>query len=186
MPQLDGIALLQQLRAQPEFQQLPVVLLTARASDEERVHALNIQADDYLAKPFSVPELLARLKNLINRKPMVLPGELPSVAAMDAQGEKFLAKAKGIVEANMGANDFDVQVLAETMHMTQATLRRRFQEYMAVTPAVFIRNCRLERANQWYLQGEVRTLNELASKVGFKSASYFTRLYRAQYPDSLN
>ncbi|MDB5986457.1 MAG: chemotaxis protein CheY [Nevskia sp.] len=61
MPQLDGIGLLRQLRADPKLRELPVILLSARAGNDAQVDALGVGADDYLTKPFSASELLARV-----------------------------------------------------------------------------------------------------------------------------
>ena len=67
MPGLSGIELCRRLRARPQTQSLPIIMLTARGEESERVRGLATGADDYLVKPFSVPELLARIRALLRR-----------------------------------------------------------------------------------------------------------------------
>src|SRR5919112_2548216 len=67
LPGLSGIELCRRLRARPETRQLPIIMLTARGEESERVRGLSTGADDYIVKPFSVPELLARVKGLLRR-----------------------------------------------------------------------------------------------------------------------
>src|ERR671935_2328737 len=67
LPGLSGIELCRRLRARPETKQLPIIMLTARGEESERVRGLATGADDYIVKPFSVPELLARIRSLLRR-----------------------------------------------------------------------------------------------------------------------
>ena len=67
LPGLSGIELIRRLRARPETQQLPIIMLTARGEETERVRGLATGADDYIVKPFSVPELIARVRALLRR-----------------------------------------------------------------------------------------------------------------------
>jgi two-component system phosphate regulon response regulator PhoB len=67
LPGLSGIELVRRLRARPETKKLPVIMLTARGEEAERVRGLTTGADDYIVKPFSLPELLARIRALLRR-----------------------------------------------------------------------------------------------------------------------
>ena len=67
LPGLSGIELIRRLRAKPETRRLPIIMLTARGEEGERVRGLATGADDYIVKPFSVPELLARIRALLRR-----------------------------------------------------------------------------------------------------------------------
>ena len=79
LPGLSGIELCRRLRARPETKQLPIIMLTARGEESERVRGLATGADDYIVKPFSVPELLARVKGLLRR---ASPERLATVLTM--------------------------------------------------------------------------------------------------------
>ncbi len=67
LPGLSGIELCRRLRLRPETERLPVIMLTARGEESERVRGLSTGADDYVVKPFSVPELMARVKAMLRR-----------------------------------------------------------------------------------------------------------------------
>src|SRR6187200_1856789 len=79
LPGLSGIELCRRLRARPETRQLPIIMLTARGEESEKVRGLATGADDYIVKPFSVPELLARVKGLLRR---ASPEKIASVLAL--------------------------------------------------------------------------------------------------------
>src|SRR6218665_2888930 len=79
LPGLSGIELCRRLRARPETRQLPIIMLTARGEESERVRGLATGADDYIVKPFSVPELLARVRALLRR---AHPDRVASVLAI--------------------------------------------------------------------------------------------------------
>src|SRR5690606_27382323 len=77
LPGLSGIELCRRLRARADTKRLPVIMLTARGEEAERVRGLSTGADDYIVKPFSVPELLARVRSLLRRaKPEHLAARL--------------------------------------------------------------------------------------------------------------
>jgi two-component system phosphate regulon response regulator PhoB len=99
LPGLSGIELCRRLRARPETQELPIIMLTARGEESERVRGLSTGADDYIVKPFSVPELLARIRALLRRaKP-------ERVAAVLALGDLQLDREKKRVSRNGNAID---------------------------------------------------------------------------------
>ena len=84
LPGLSGIELIRRLRAKPETRRLPIIMLTARGEEAERVRGLATGADDYIVKPFSVPELLARIRALLRRsKPERVAALLSSPAALE-------------------------------------------------------------------------------------------------------
>jgi two-component system, OmpR family, phosphate regulon response regulator PhoB len=105
LPGLSGIELIRRLRARPETQALPIIMLTARGDEGERVRGLATGADDYVVKPFSVPELLARVRALLRRaKP-------ERVAAMLSAGDIELDRDKRRVsragrEIELGPTEF--------------------------------------------------------------------------------
>jgi two-component system phosphate regulon response regulator PhoB len=77
LPGLSGIELMRRLRQRPETADLPVIMMTARGEEDERIRGLKLGADDYVVKPFSVPELLARIRSLLRRaKPAAVASTL--------------------------------------------------------------------------------------------------------------
>lgn len=184
MPELDGIGLLSAIREHEVWKTLPVVLLTARSNDENRIQALRARANDVLAKPFNAQELLLKIDNLLTRESLVnrRPERTSFLQAdpetLGSSDQAFLAKATAIVQANMKEHAFDVAALAEALHMSLSTLRRRLEESAAQTPAQFIRQLRLDQAHQFIESKHFRTLAETAYAVGFSQPGYFSRLYK--------
>jgi DNA-binding response OmpR family regulator len=183
MPEMDGISLLEAIRNDETLNTMPVILLTARASDEDRLLALRAKADDFLAKPFNAEELGLKVSNLLERR-SAITAESRAVAAsevpapLDSVDAAFLEKAREITLQRLGEMDFDVDGLAEGLHMSRSTLRRHMEKAANMTPAQFIRQLRLELAHS-YITGQChRTLAETAFAVGFNHPGYFSKLYK--------
>lgn len=184
MPEMDGIRLLESIRSEEKWQWIPVVLLTAKAADEDRIQALRARADEYLAKPFNEEELRLKVANLLRRistqAPAVNHSEevQPKVLTTEEQASNFLKKARDRVLSNLAGSDFDVQALADAMHMSRSTLQRRIESEAAVTAAQFIRHIRLVQAHQFIVNKSHRTMAETAYAVGFSHPGYFSKLYK--------
>ena len=184
MPEMDGISLLEYIRNEDKLRYLPVIMLTARASDEDRLLALRAQADDFLAKPFNPEELSLKVSNLLTRQLRVAGSpEHSNVVSLETGQElksadaEFLVKATEITRQQLGNPDFDVDALAESLHMSRSTLQRHMKA-AAVSPAQFIRQLRLEAAHQLISSETHRTMAETAYAVGFSHPGYFSKLYK--------
>ena len=186
MPRRDGFSLLEALRADPETDFVPVILLTARAEAEDRLAGLGLGADDYVSKPFDALELSARIDNLIAMRhrlreryaiappPLETPSEKSDLASAD---QKFLDSLEAAVTAHLAEDDFDVNALAEAVGQSRSTLHRRLADLLDETPSAFLRRRRLERGAQ-LLSQHVGTVSEVAYAVGFKSISHFSSSFK--------
>jgi two-component system phosphate regulon response regulator PhoB len=105
LPGISGIELCRRLRARPETERVPVVMLTARGEEQERIRGLGTGADDYVVKPFSVPELMARVRALLRRaKPETLSSTL---AAGDLSLDREMHRVRrGSRELHLGPTEF--------------------------------------------------------------------------------
>ncbi len=95
LPGVSGVELARELKSAPDTRDLPIIMVTARTEEEDRVRGLNIGADDYVTKPFSFPELIARIKAVLRR---TLPGgetEKLSVGGLEVDGASQRVTAKG-------------------------------------------------------------------------------------------
>ncbi|MFN8589254.1 MAG: response regulator [Candidatus Eisenbacteria bacterium] len=202
MPEMDGFALVAAMRADPELDFMPVILLTAAASEASRIAGLEGGADDYLTKPFAVRELRARIARALESRRRLrdrvaraaaeaavygtepasepAPG-LPSAAqARTAVDSAFVRRLREVIESRMGDEDFDVDRLAEAMGMGRTLLFQRTGELLDETPMALVMNHRLERAAQ-LLRGGEGQVGEVAYAVGFRSVSHFTRRFRERF-----
>jgi two-component system phosphate regulon response regulator PhoB len=95
LPGVSGVELARELKNNAQTQDIPIIMVTARAEEEDRVRGLNIGCDDYVSKPFSFPELIARIKAVLRR---TLPGgeqEKLAVAGLEVDGASQRVTAKG-------------------------------------------------------------------------------------------
>ena len=186
MPKMDGYALSKQLRGDEKTSHIPIIMLTARAEETDKIAGLEIGVDDYLTKPFSPNELQARVRNLIALRKrlrerfsgttLIKPSEV-TVASVD---QKFLERLQEIVEANMENEDFDLQTLSAKTGMSERQLERKLKALIGQTPNQFVRSMRLQRAKQ-LLEQNAGTVSEIAYMVGFNSIPYFSKVFRKAF-----
>ncbi len=194
MPNRNGLEFVESIKKNDEFVNIPIIMLTARAGLDDRIKGLVAAVDDYLVKPFNGRELKARITNLLIKQAQFTAfyknqsfQEKASEAGRDLKSEitsntdTYLDKVKAIVNQRLEDPSFGVAELANALHVSEATLRRRLSERAKFTPAAFIRHCRLERARELSQQGHMRSISELAHAVGFSKSSYFSRLYQKTF-----
>lgn len=204
MPVMDGYALCRALKSDPETDFVPVILLTARAEAEDRLAGLTERADDYLTKPFDVPELLARIANTIATRrrlreryagtgasisttapasssrvasAVLLPVDVATVDVA-AGDRRLLDQVRAAITANMGDESFTVERLAAAVAQSRGNLHRRLREQGSETPSDLIRRMRLERAAD-LLDAGAGSVAEVAYAVGFKSVAHFSNAFHA-------
>ena len=186
MPRMDGYALCRALKSDDALRTIPVILLTAKASEASRVYGLEGGADDYLVKPFSRRELELRIANLIlsreelrlkfSREIHVKPGDV----AIQPEDEVFLERVLQTIETHLSDSSFTTDVLADALGLGRRQAERRVKEVTGETPPELLRRMRLERAIQ-LLKLRPGSISEVAYTVGFKSPSHFARLFRKVY-----
>ena len=186
MPGVDGFELCRTLKTDIKTSHIPVILLSAKASEESIVHGLETGADDYITKPFSIQILLARIKNLIDlrrqlqlnidREMTLQPAKI-SVSTID---KEFMKELKSAIKENLSDPDFNVEHLAKKLHMGRTTIYRKILAITGETPTDFIRSCRLKRGAE-LLKSNFGTVLEVAFEVGFSNTSYFTKCFKNKF-----
>ncbi len=186
MPIKNGYELCKQLKSDIQTSHIPIILLTAKSDETDRLKGLNVEADDYLTKPFNAKELKARVKNLIaTRKKlqaffassvMIKPKTLP----LNSMEEVFLQQLMEHMEMQVGNETFSVEQLSELMGMSRVHLHRKMQSIMNCTPSNFIQRFRLERATD-LLSKNTGTIAEISYAVGFSSPAYFAKCFKDLY-----
>jgi signal transduction histidine kinase/DNA-binding response OmpR family regulator len=186
MPKVNGIELCRRLKNDERTSHIPVILLTAKTSEEDKLAGLESLADDYLGKPFQVRELMARTKNLIAirkslqgrfRGSVVVKPKDIEVSSMD---QVFLEKLLAALEENLEDEDFGVEELSANLAMSRVHLHRKLQSLTNHTPSQFIRRFRLQRAMD-LLKKNAGTVSEIAYSVGFSSPTYFSKCFVEEY-----
>ncbi|OJW76267.1 ATP-binding protein [Spirosoma sp. 48-14] len=190
MPRLDGFGFCRALKSQMATSHIPVVMLTARATVEDRIEGFELGADEYLTKPFNQIEIQVRVRNLIRQRERLGQyfqerlGLVPAPVRVDEdlirKENNFLQSVQAIVEDQLTDRSFDVEQLSERLNLSQRQLVRKLKALTGQTAVEFIRNCRLERAATLIQEGQL-SVSEVAYQVGFESLSYFTRSFQEKF-----
>ncbi len=186
MPGRDGLTLARHLKSDLRTSHIPIVLLTARSSMEQKIEGIQTGADAYVTKPFNlvflseiVKNLLAGRENLRERFGGNLqPGKLPSgIGDLDQQ---FLRKFTNYVEANLAEQNLTVESLSEAFGLSRVQLFRKTKALLGESPNDFIQQVRLKKASQLLLEGEL-TVAEVAYRSGYSSPGYFSTAFKGRY-----
>ncbi|WP_369411807.1 hybrid sensor histidine kinase/response regulator transcription factor [Chryseolinea lacunae] len=186
MPVMNGIELCKKIKADPAVSHTPIILLTARTNEEQKVEGFEIGADDYVTKPFNFEILQSRIRNLIHqrelfhkefRKQIEVKATSINITSLD---EKLIQNAIKVVEDHISDPDFSVEDLSRELGMSRVHLYKKLLALTGKGPLEFIRTIRLQRAAQ-LLEKSQLTISEVAYKVGFNSPKYFAKYFRDEF-----
>lgn len=186
MPEMDGIALCRSIKTDRRVSHIPVVLLTARAEDEQQLQGYQTGADAYVTKPFRLDILQVRISNLILQREQLQKQfqqhvEIrPSEVAVRSMDEQFVNSAVKVVEDNLANAEYTVEQLSEAMSMSRVYLYKKILSLTGKTPVEFIRIIRIRRAAD-LLEKSQLTVSEIAYQVGFNNPKYFTKHFKEAY-----
>ncbi len=186
MPKINGYQMCEVLKNDPRTNHIPIIMLTARASDESKLKGLETGADAYLIKPFSLKELRLRVAKLLEQrkklreqfsKEIYLKPQDVTVNSMDAN---FLERVCEVIESHMDDCDFSIEALGHEVGMSRPHFHKKMRALTGQSPSQFVRTMRLRRAAQ-LLEQQGGTVTEVAHGVGFNNLSYFTKCFREQF-----
>ena len=182
MPEADGFEVCGTLKKRPETDHIPIILLTAKATYEDRLQGLGKGADAYLQKPFRREELLLRLQKLIELRTTLQhkyrQSETESVEVVERP--EFLQRLDAILEETIQEEDQSVVLLARRLHLSRSQLHRKVKALTGESMGAYRRQFRLRRAAQ-LLRATGQTAAEVAYSVGYKTPSHFTNDFKKQY-----
>lgn len=186
MPSMDGLEFCNKIKSNWMTSDIPVILLTAKASAENKLEGLEIGADDYLTKPFDSRELFTRIKNLLEQrkrirdkynKDLKINTETSELNQADSE---FINKVLELLEKNIDKTNFGTEQLAKELFMSRTQLHRKILSITGQAPGEFIRIFKLKRAAQLLLEGRF-SVTQVAYEIGFSSPAQFTRAFSKQF-----
>ncbi len=186
MPGMDGFELCQKLKTDERTSHIPVILLTARATTEDKINGLETGADDYLTKPFDADELKARIINLIVQRQKLRNHYLKSYKlgsddkAITQADNLFISKIISITDAHLAEPEYSIESLARDVGFSHSQLIRKLEGLTGLTPSLFIRSRRLLYARQ-LLNEKAGNISQIAYDCGFNNLSYFARSFKKQF-----
>ncbi|MBK9098789.1 MAG: response regulator [bacterium] len=186
MPSMDGLEFCRRIKSEWQTSEIPVILLTAKASAESKIEGLEIGADDYLTKPFDSKELFTRIRNLLEQrkrlrekygKDLNLTDKKSSLSAADSE---FLEKTLALIEKNMDRANFSTEQLAREMFVSRTQLHRKIIAITGQPPGEFVRTIKLKRSAELLSEGKL-SVTQIAYEIGFSSPAQFTRAFVKQF-----
>ncbi len=186
MPEMDGIELCNKLKEDITTNHIPVIILTAKSSDEDKLEGLKHGADSYLTKPFNIDLLKVNIDNLLESRAklrMKYSSELmikPRNVVIENRNGELISKLISIIEENMHETEFGVKTLANEAGLSRMQLYRKLKALVNKTPHELINTFRMERAAQILVQKQM-TVSEVVYEVGFNTPKYFSRCFKEQF-----
>ncbi|KYP15260.1 response regulator [Flavihumibacter sp. CACIAM 22H1] len=186
MPEMDGFELCRTIKSSVDFSHIPVILLTAKNTLQDKLEGLELGADVYIEKPFSPEYLYLQINSLLVNRTKVLAfyanNPLAHIKSManDKADEQFLEHLNNLVQERIENPEFDVDHLAKLINVSRPTLYRKLKEITNLTPNEIIHLVRLKRAATLLLEGQL-SIHQISEKVGYTSPSQFSRNFQKQF-----
>ena len=189
MPEMDGYELTRTLKGDPNYDHLPIILLTAKTQEEDEQEALLAGADEFLTKPFRLSDLKLRIDNIIENRKRIQreyhqeTAEQTRQKIVDPQSpdEKFLSRALEFVYAHLEDEDYDRDALAADMGASSSTIYNKLRSITGLNVSSFIRDIRLKEARRMAQSDPTLRVSDLAYKVGFRDPRYFSTCFKKQF-----
>ena len=188
MPVMDGLTFCTRLKQHEATSHIPVLLLTARSSEQQYIEGLQTGADMYMTKPFSVDLLLANIASLLANRQKLRQlfkadkeTDHPVIAEPTASPDRrFLDAFLKAMEKHMGNTNLKIEDLGDEVGLSRVQLYRKVKALTGMTPVEILRETRLKRAMQ-LLKTTDKTVSEIANEVGFATPGYFSSCFKKQY-----
>ncbi|OGU74864.1 MAG: hypothetical protein A2V93_04235, partial [Ignavibacteria bacterium RBG_16_34_14] len=184
MPKLDGFELCFKLKTDERTSHIPIIMLTAKATSQDKISGYETGADDYIMKPFDATELKVRIKNLIEiRKKLQekfksedfqIPKELSPI------DEEFMKRVLKVIYEHLSEEEFSIEELGRESYMSRAQIYKKIKALTGKSPSLFLRSVRLTKARKM-LKDKQGTISEIAFSVGFNSPAYFTKCFSEEF-----
>ena len=189
MPVMDGIELCKRIKEDMRTSHIPVILLTAKDSLQDKEEGYASGADSYLTKPFSAKLLHSRINNLLETRKKIAsllaladtqPKQESAVSSLNKLDNEFLQKITQIIEENLEMEKMDIAFIADKMCMSHSTLYRKIKGLRDMSANEFIRKVKMRKGVELLMSGQY-TISEIAYMIGFSSVAYFRQCFKDEY-----
>lgn len=198
MPNMDGLEMIHHIKADISVCHIPIVVLSAKSSLDDRIQGLELGIDDYITKPFSAAYLKSRIANLIkqremlqkaflsqihpkenetsNSEPVAYTLDPPQIVPLD---KLFIEKIMTFIEENLTNSELNIEDIANHMNMSRSIFYRKVKMIVGLAPVDFIRHLRIQRAVQ-LLNIDSQSFSQIAYEVGFSDPKYFSKSFKKE------
>lgn len=185
MPRMDGLELMRSVRADETMCCLPIVVVSARVEDHERLDGISAGAEVYLAKPFINEELLLIVNKLLEQRKRLRKmftnskSDDETIKQVPEVDVAFFNEINKLIDANLISGDVSTSFLADKLSTSVSTLNRRLKNMSGLTATTYIRNRRILMAKR-LLETTDQTVSEIEVKCGFNTSGHFSRVFKAE------
>lgn len=190
MPHTDGLQLCQQVRSTPLLSHIPVIMVTAKITDADRMKSIQAGADAFLTKPFNPDELLLRVSKLLEQRQLLR--EKYSEAIEEDAGTKaeetlndtdrlFINKFVEVVHGQITKHQTDVETIASILCVSSKQLRRKIYAITGKTTAAYIQHIKLSQAKNLLLTRPDLSISDIALSCGFDDNARFSKTFKQYY-----
>ena len=186
MPVMDGIKLCKNVKQNIRTCHIPVIILSAKSEVKDQMEGLQMGADDYIPKPFSLAILTTKIQNMMRTRRRMLERYSkslevePEKITFNAMDEALLKRAVAIVEKNMDNIEFSTDEFAREMNMSRSNLHLKLKAITGESTIDFIRKIRFNEAAKLLKDGRY-TIAEVSTMVGFNTPSYFATSFKKYF-----
>lgn len=190
MPVMNGIVMCKKLKEDLRTSHIPIILLTAKDSLQDKEEGYQVGADSYLTKPFSATLLHSRIHNLLESRKLlaerfntnsVISDKRAAVTeSMNKLDNEFLEKVNKLIEDRLSSEKIDIGYLADNMCMSNSTLYRKMKALTGLSTNEYIRKIKMQYAERLLLEGKYN-ISEIAFRVGINSPVYFRQCFKDEY-----
>ncbi len=194
MPVMDGYELLEILKNDEKTNHIPIILLTAKVEQQDKISGFSAGADAYLTKPFHKEELLVRADKLIELR-QILQQKYTQASSLvvkpkhqiTTKNDAFINKIVSLISSNLDNSKFDSSQLAQALHLSESQLYRKLKALTNTSTAIYIRKVRLQKAKT-LLEETNKTVSEICYETGFNDPGWFSKSFKQEfgYPPSDN
>ena len=198
MPVMDGLDMVKAIKENRDICHIPIILLSAKSSLDDRISGLEQGVDDYITKPFSSTYLKTRIKSLLHQrqdlqefylkqltekqtgtsKPSVnLEPSKPQITSFDDQ---FMQQVITIMEKQMDNSELTIDQFAQELGMGRTVFYQKLKSIIGLSPIDFVREMRIKRAMQLLESGEYN-VSQIAYMTGFNDPKYFSKCFKKKY-----
>ena len=188
MPVMDGKELMRKIRDDAALNHTPIIALTSRRDEQERMSCIQAGADAVLVKPFNSSELKLVIKHFIaqrsNMRELVAKTSYDSndqvAASMSKEDKEFINRLISVIHAQMAKEDIDMEHIAAALSLSRKQLRTRVMSITGLTPVAYVLQVRLNYAHRLITTQDL-SLTAIANKCGFQNLSHFSKSFKQQF-----
>jgi len=186
MPEMNGFELCERIKTDMRLSHIPVILLTALSSLDDKIKGLTIGADDYISKPFNQRHLIVRVEKLIEQRAQLRKhfqkefNFLPDTPTLSSLDEKLLNKVIGYIEKNIAETQLSVDSISSEIGISSTHLYRKIKSLTDLSTNELIRKIRLNKAAA-LLSTQQGSISQVMYDVGFTNSSYFAKCFQEEF-----